>query len=103
MINFKEFLAEARHKIPGRIRIVKARVRSISGKAYIQRRKKVSNIKGYTVRNNKLIRINPLERMHRRKAQRLTGRMKRKAENKQIETKRIRSFRRRKALGIKNV
>lgn len=78
-----------------RIAIVKARIRG--GK--IQRRKKVSNVAGYTLRGGQLTRMSPAERRNRRLGQR-RGKIKRRAKMTQTLMKRTRSLRKRKALGL---
>lgn len=78
-----------------RILIVKARIRG--GK--IQRRKKVSNVSGYTLRSGKMTRMSATERRNRRMGQR-RGKLKRRAEMSRTLMKRARSLRRREALGI---
>jgi hypothetical protein len=85
----KENLEEAR------INIVKARIRG--GK--IQRRKKVSNVPGMTLRSGKLKRMTPAERRNRKMGQR-RGKIKRKAKMNRAIMKRQRSLRKRKALGL---
>jgi len=85
----ESFLSEAR------IRIIKIRIR----KGKIQRRKKVSTIKGYTFRQGKLQRMSPTERRHRRIGQR-RGKIKRRAKRARIQMKRARSLRKRHALGL---
>ncbi len=84
-----------------RFRIVKARIRN--GK--VQRRKKVSNIKGYTFRKKgkgpaKLTRMSPQERRKRKLGQR-RGKIKRRMKLARIRQKQRRSLRKRKALGIR--
>jgi hypothetical protein len=78
-----------------RINIVKARIRG--GK--IQRRKKVSNVPGMTLRSGKLKRMTPAERRNRKMGQR-RGKIKRKAKMNRAIMKRQRSLRKRKALGL---
>lgn len=78
-----------------RVKIVKARIRG--GK--IQRRKKVSNVPGMTMRGGKLKRMTPAERRHRKMGQR-RGKLKRKAKMNRAIMKRQRSLRKRKALGL---
>lgn len=78
-----------------RIAIVKARVRG--GK--IQRRKKVSNVAGYTLRGGQLKRMSVTERRNRRLGQR-RGKIKRRAKLNRALMKRARSLRKRQALGI---
>lgn len=79
----------------GRTKIVRARVRG--GK--VQRRKKVSAVKGYTIRGGKLTRMPSSERLKRKIAQR-KAKIKRKAKAARALIKRKRSLRKRKALGI---
>lgn len=83
------FISEAR------VKIVKARIRG--GK--IQRRKKVSNVKGYTMRGGKLTRMSAAERLKRKQGQR-RGKMKRRAKAARALMKRKRSLRRRQSLGL---
>lgn len=78
-----------------RIKIIKARVRG--GK--VQRRKKVSNVKGYTLRGGKLTRMSNRERMKRKLSQR-KGKLKRKAKMARALMKRKRSLRKRASLGL---
>lgn len=78
-----------------RVKIVKARIRG--GK--IQRRKKVSNVPGMTIRGGKLTRMSPAERRRRKMGQR-RGKIKRKAKMNRAIMKRQRSIRKRKALGL---
>lgn len=78
-----------------RIKIIKLRIRN--GK--IQRRKKVSNVSGYTLRNGAIKRMSPTERRNRRMGQR-RGKIKRRAEKSRIRMKFQRSLRKRKALGF---
>lgn len=85
----EEELNEARYKI------VKARIRN--GK--IQRRKKVSTVKGYTIRGGQLKRLSPTERRNRRMGQR-RGKIKRRAERSRIRIKMQRSLRKRRNLGL---
>jgi|688.fasta_scaffold09819_11 hypothetical protein len=85
----KEKLDEAR------IRIIKARIRG--GK--IQRRKKVSNVAGMTLRGGKLQRMSPAERRRRKMGAR-RAKIKRKSKMNRALMKRQRSLRKRKALGL---
>lgn len=90
----EEILDEARFKI------VRARIRG--GK--VQRRKKVSNIKGYTFRKKgkgppKLVKMSASEKRRRKLGQR-RGKLKRRAKLARIKLKMKRSLRRRKSLGI---
>lgn len=79
-----------------RIRIVKARIRN--GK--VQRRKKVSNVKGYTMRNGKMTRMTPGER-RRRKLGQNRGKIKRRAKMSRTRMKRKIALRKRKMLGLR--
>jgi hypothetical protein len=85
----KENLEEAR------ISIVRARVRG--GK--IQRRKKVSNVPGMTLRGGTLKRMSAAERRRRKMGAR-KGKMKRKAKLSRSLMKRKRSLQKRKSLGL---
>lgn len=84
-----EILSEA-----GRFKIVRVRIR----RGKIERRKKVSTIKGFTVRNGKMKRMSQKERLKRRMGQR-RGKIKRKAKKNRALVKRKRSIRRLKAMG----
>ena len=88
--NFEEEALEE-----ARINIVKARIRG--GK--IQRRKKISNVPGMTLRGGKLKRMTPAERRNRKMGQR-SGKIKRRSKMNRAIMKRQRSLRKRKALGI---
>lgn len=79
----------------GRLKVVKIRIRQ--GK--IQRRKKVSAVKGYTVRKGKLTRMTPAERRKRRLGAR-RGKFKRKSKLNRTRVKLKRSLRRRKSMGL---
>lgn len=78
-----------------RVRIIKARIRN--GK--VQRRKKVSNVAGFTLRSGKLTRMSPAER-RRRKLGAKRGKIKRRAKMTRTLIKRQRSLRRRKSMGL---
>lgn len=78
-----------------RIKIVKARIRG----GQIQRRKKVSNVPGMTIRGGKLKRMTPAERRNRKLGQR-RGKIKRRSKMNRALMKRQRSIRKRKALGL---
>jgi len=78
-----------------RIKVVKARVRN--GK--VQRRKKVSNVKGYTMRGGKLTRMSAKEKLDRKRGAR-KGKIKRKAKMARAMIKRKRSLRKRASLGL---
>lgn len=79
-----------------RFRIVRARIRN--GK--VQRRKKVSNVKGFTFRKGRMIRMSSQERRHRRQGQR-RGKIKRRAERSRIRIHMKRSLRKRNSLHLK--
>ena len=92
-----EQLDEASNVIKaGRTKIIKVRVR----KGKVQRRKKVSAVKGYTVRGGKLTRMKASERLKRKIGQR-RGKMKRKAKLARALMRRKRSMRKRASLGLK--
>jgi len=79
----------------GRTKLVKIRIRG--GK--VQRRKKVSGIKGYTMRGGRMIRMSPQERRNRKVAAR-RSKFKRRAKLGQALRKRKMSLRRRGSLGL---
>lgn len=78
-----------------RIKVVKARVRG--GK--VQRRKKVSNVQGYTLRGGKLTRMSSKEKLDRKRGAR-KAKVKRKAKMARALMKRKRSMRKRASLGL---
>lgn len=78
-----------------RIKVVKARIRG----GQIQRRKRISNVPGMTIRGGKLQRMSPAERRRRKMGAR-RGKIKRQAKMNRAIMKRQRSIRKRKALGI---
>jgi hypothetical protein len=84
----EESLDEARIKILTRVR---------GGK--IQRRKKLSNVEGMTLRGGKLTRMSPAERRRRKMGAR-RGKVKRKSKMGRALMKRKRSMIRRKAMGL---
>lgn len=92
----REIIAEANVQRMGRMKVVRARVRG--GK--VQRRKKLSAVKGYTVRGGKLVRMSSAERLRRRISQR-KAKIKRRAKLARALIKRKRSLRKRKSLGLK--
>lgn len=79
----------------GRTKIIRVRVR----KGKIQRRKKFSAVKGWTIRGGKLTRMSPAERRHRKMAAR-RSKFKRRAKLRQSLRKRRMSLRKRRAMGI---
>jgi hypothetical protein len=78
-----------------RVKVIKARIRG--GK--VQRRKKVSNVKGYTLRGGKLKRMSSKERLDRKIGAR-KAKLKRKATAARALIKRKRSLAKRKAMGL---
>ena len=79
----------------GRTKVVRVRVRG--GK--IQRRKKMSAIPGYTIRNGKVIKMTVQERRHRKMAAR-RAKFKRRAKLRQSLRKRKMSLRKRRSMGL---
>lgn len=86
---YEETLLEAR------VKIIKARIRG--GK--VQRRKRVSNVPGMTLRGGKLVRMSPTERRKRRMGAR-KAKIKRRAKLARALQKRKRSLQKRKRLGL---
>lgn len=80
----------------GRVKLIRLRVRG--GK--VQRRKKLSSVKGYTIRGGRLVRMSPLERRRRKMGAR-RAKFKIRAKKNQILRKRRISLRRRKAIGLR--
>lgn len=78
-----------------RIKIIKLRIRN--GK--IQRRKRVSNIAGFTLRGGKLKRMSPNERRRRRMGAK-RAKIKRRSKKTQIQRKFRKSLQKRKNLGL---
>lgn len=91
-----EELDEGNIQKMGRTKLVRVRIRN--GK--VQRRTKLSSVKGYTIRGGKMVRMTALERRHRKMAAR-KSRYKRRAKLSQTLRKRKISLRRRKAMGVK--
>jgi hypothetical protein len=79
----------------GRTKMIRVRIRG--GK--IQRRKRLSAVKGYTTRGGKLVRMSPVERRNRALASR-RSKFKRRAKLRQSLRKRKISLRRRSAMGL---
>jgi hypothetical protein len=90
-----ESISESNIQKMGRTKLVRVRVRN--GK--VQRRKKLSNVKGFTYRGGKLIRMSPMERRNRKMAARRV-KIKLRSKRSQILRKRKMSLRRRKAMGL---
>jgi hypothetical protein len=80
--------------MPGRIKVVKLRIRN----GQVQRRKKVSNVAGFTLRQGKMTRMSPTERRNRKLGAK-RGKVKRRAKMTQILRKRQKSILKRKRLG----
>lgn len=77
-----------------RVKVVALRIRN----GQVQRRKRVSNVPGFTLRGGKLQRMSPTER-RRRKLGAKRAKIKRRAKIQQIVRKRARSIKQRKRLG----
>ena len=90
-----DLVSEANVTRMGRTKLIKVRIRN--GK--IQRRKRFSAVKGYTIRNGMLTRMSPMERRHRMLASR-KSKFKRRAKLRQSMRKRRISDRKRTALGL---
>ncbi len=90
-----ESISEANIQKMGRTKLVRVRIRN--GK--VQRRKKLSNVKGFTYRGGRLVRMSPMERRRRRLAAMRT-KIKLRSKRSQILRKRKMSLRRRKAMGL---
>lgn len=87
IVEYKKWLS-ANILTEGRFKIVRVRIR----KGKIQRRKKVSNIAGYTFRSGKFTRMSQKERRNRRQGQR-RGKVKRKAKMARTRINRAKSLR----------
>jgi hypothetical protein len=98
-VDARKIIAEAFELLNEKTRWKFVPVRIRRGK--VERRRKVSNIQGWTFRggkkNRKLVRITPQERMRRRVGAR-RGKIKRRGKKNQIRIKYRRSMRRLKAL-----
>lgn len=79
----------------GRMKLIRVRIR----KGKVQRRKKVSAIKGFTMRHGQMTRMSPMERRHRKMAAR-RSKFKRRAKLGQALRKRKMSLRRRNSMGL---
>ena len=79
----------------GRTKTFRVRVR----KGKIQRRKKLSAVKGWTIRGGKMTRMSPIERRNRKMGAR-RSKTKRRAKLGQSLRKRIMSLRKRRAMGL---
>lgn len=88
-------LGEGNIQRMGRMKLVRVRIR----KGKVQRRKKVSAVKGFTMRGGRMIRMSPMERRHRKMAAR-RSKFKRRAKLGQALRKRKMSLRRRNSMGL---
>jgi hypothetical protein len=79
----------------GRTKTFRVRIR----KGKIQRRKKLSAVKGWTIRGGKMTRMSPVERRNRKMGAR-RSKTKRRAKLGQSLRKRIMSLRKRRAMGL---
>jgi hypothetical protein len=79
----------------GRMKLVRVRIR----KGKVQRRRKVSGVKGFTFRGGKMVRMLPAERRNRKMAAR-RSKFKRRAKLGQALRKRKMSLRRRSSMGL---
>jgi hypothetical protein len=94
-LNITNELDEANIQKMGRTKLIRVRIR----KGKVQRRKKFSAVKGYTIRGGKLVRMSPQERRHRKMAAR-RAKFKRRSKLTQSMRKRTLSMRKRKAMGL---
>ena len=90
------FLPEANIMRMGRTKLIRLRIR----KGKVQRRKKFSAVKGYTIRGGRMVRMSSLERLHRKRGAR-RAKIKIKTKRNQILRKRRMSLRKRRAMGIR--
>jgi hypothetical protein len=93
--DIEEELDEGNVQKMGRVKLVKIRIR----KGKVQRRKKLSTIKGYTIRGGKVTRMPQSERLNRRMAQR-RAKLKRRGKLGLALRKRKMSIRKRGAMGL---
>jgi hypothetical protein len=93
--NGKLKLSEGNVLRMGRTKMVRVRIRQ--GK--VQRRRRLSSVKGYTIRGGKMIRMSPMERRNRKMGAR-RSKFKRRAKLRQSLRKRKMSLRRRTAMGL---
>jgi hypothetical protein len=94
-VDFVNDLSEGNVLRMGRTKVVRVRIRQ--GK--IQRRRKLSAVKGYTIRGGKMTRMTPMERRNRKIGAR-RSKFKRRAKLRQSLRKRKMSLRRRTAMGL---
>ena len=93
---YNDEITEANIVKTGRTKLIRVRVRA--GK--IQRRKKFSAVRGYTIRQGRMVRMSALEKRHRKMGAR-RAKIKRRSKKSQMLRKRKISLRKRKALGIR--
>ena len=91
----QETIFEGNIQKMGRTKLIRVRIR----KGKVQRRIKKSAVKGYTVRDGRIVRMTPMERRHRKMAAR-RAKFKRKSKMKQAMRKRNVALRKRKAMGL---
>jgi hypothetical protein len=95
-----DVLDEANVVKTGRTKVIKVRFRrNAKGRIVVQRRKKLSAVKGYTTRGGKLVRMSPSERRNRKLAAR-KSKFKRRAKLRQSIRKRTMTMRRRSSMGL---
>lgn len=95
-----DVLDEANVVKTGRTKVIKVRFRrNAKGRIVVQRRKKLSAVKGYTTRGGKLVRMSPSERRNRKLAAR-KSKFKRRAKLRQSIRKRSITMRRRSSMGL---
>lgn len=96
-ISFKAFINEAGRNVVkvGRTKLIKVRIRG--GK--VQRRKRVSGVKGFTIRRGKMVRMKPAERLRRKMGAR-RAKIKRRSKLARSLIKRRRSLLKRKSMGL---
>jgi len=95
-----DVLDEANVVKTGRTKEIKFRFRrNAKGRIVVQRRKKLSAVKGYTTRGGKLVRMSPAERRNRKLAAR-KSKFKRRAKLRQSIRKRTMTMRRRSSMGL---
>ena len=93
--NMGTFRQHLQERQAGRIKRIRVRIRG--GK--VQRNVRASNVKGYTLRGGKLVRMTASEKLHRKRGAR-RGKIKRRAKLARALLKRKRSLRRRHAMGV---
>ena len=79
----------------GRTKLIRVRVR----KGKVQRRKRFSAVKGYTIRGGRMMRMSSMEKRHRKIGAR-KGKIKRRGKLRQALRKRKVSLRKRRSMGL---